>query len=278
MKKTNRLLLACGGAALTLGGAALYLIAPGRVSREQTAPFIGRNFAHRGLFDESQGIPENSLAAFRRAVEAGYGVELDTRLTRDGYVVVSHDNDLTRMTGRRRCIDALTLAELQQLPLQGTGETVPLFSDALDILCAGAVPVIVEIKPMPSRRERNELCKKVLAILDEHGGDLCVESFDPFTVRWFRRHAPDILRGQLTSQREDLGSTRLMNFALSRLFSNVLARPQFIAHHTGKKALTVRLCERLGAMRVCWTAHDRSQEQKNDAVIFEHFLPPVKYR
>lgn len=278
MKKTTKLLLLCGGAAAALGGAAVFLTAPGRARREQKAPFMGRNFAHRGLYDPEKGAPENSLAAFRRAAAAGYGVELDTRLTRDGYVVVSHDNDLTRMTGERRCVDALTLAQLQTLRLGGTEETVPLFSDALDILCTAKVPVIVEVKPMPTRREREELCGKVLAILDEHTGDLCVESFDPFIVRWFRRHAPDILRGQLTSQRDDLDSTRLLNFALSRLLSNFLARPQFIAHHTGRKALTVRLCEALGAMRVCWTAHDRSQEAKNDAVIFEHFLPPVVFK
>lgn len=72
------------------------------------------------------------------------------------------------------------------------------------MLCAGRVPVILEVKPC---RRRRELCEKVLALLDEHGGPICVESFDPLIVRWFRRHAPDILRGQLTSQASDLGAS-----------------------------------------------------------------------
>ena len=123
-----------------------------------------------------------------------------------------------------------------------------------------------------------KLPKEMLALLDGHSGSICVESFDPLIVRWFRRHAPDILRGQLTSQASDLGASPLAGFALSRLLTNFLCRPHFIAHHTGRMALTVRLCHLMGAMRVCWTAHDRSWEKKNDAVIFEYGTPPAQYR
>ncbi len=274
MNKLNKILL-CSAAGAGAGLTALFLTAPGRSTAAQRAPFTGRNFAHRGLYDVGKGIPENSLAAFRAAAAAGYGVELDTRLTKDGFVVVSHDNDLRRMTGEEQRVDELTLEELRKLRLCGTAETVPLFSDALDVLARGGVPVIVEVKPVPRRKE---LCRKTLAILDEHTGQFCVESFDPFTVRWFRRHAPELLRGQLTSQCRDLGDTGCNNFLISRVLTNFLCRPQFIAHHVGRKSAAVRLCEALGAMKVTWTAHDRSSEAKSDAVIFEHFLPPVRYR
>ena len=116
------------------------------------------------------------------------------------------------------------------------------------------------------------------ALLDEHGGPICVESFDPLIVRWFRRHAPDILRGQLTSQASDLGASPLAGFALSRLLTNFLCRPHFIAHHIGRRSFPVWLCRRMGAMQVCWTAQDRSWEKKNDAVIFEYGTPPAQYR
>ena len=188
-------------AAAAIGAAAagyLFLIAPGRSRAGQRFPFRGQNIAHRGLYDAAQGIPENSLAAFRAAAEGGYGAELDTRLTKDGVVVVSHDSNIRRMTGADVTVESLDYAELQQYKLGGTEERVPRFSDALDILAAAHVPVIVEVKASPDHR-RGELCRKVLEIIDAHTGNFCVESFDPFIVAWFRFHAPDLLRGHVGS-------------------------------------------------------------------------------
>lgn len=275
MKRTTKAALSLGAIGGGAAGLLVWLTAPGRAPREWKEPFMNRNFAHRGLYDPALGIPENSMAAFRAAARAGYGVELDARLTRDGQVVVSHDDDLRRMTGQAGEVHRLTWPELQEYRLGGTGESIPLLSQALDVLGAGRVPVILEVKPC---RRRRELCEKVLALLDGHSGSICVESFDPLIVRWFRRHAPDILRGQLTSQASDLGASPLAGFALSRLLTNFLCRPHFIAHHIGRRSFPVWLCRRMGAMQVCWTAQDRSWEKKNDAVIFEHCTPPVRYR
>ena len=77
----------------------LVLIAPGRATKAQRAPFAGRAFTHRGLYELDQSVPENSLEAFRRAVEAGYGAELDVQRTRDGQIVVFHDDSLQRACG-----------------------------------------------------------------------------------------------------------------------------------------------------------------------------------
>lgn len=266
-KKTLHILSAV--AATGLG--AVYLVAPGRCLSAQRAPFQGRNFAHRGLYAPLSGIPENSLAAFRAAAAAGYGAELDVRLSRDGAVVVSHDNDLRRMTGAHATVDGSSLEELRQLRLEGSREGIPLLEEALEAL--GGVPVIVEVKPVARRRE---LCEKTLALLRGYPGDYCVESFDPLAVRWFRRHAPDVLRGQLTGQGRALHSGPA-GFLLSLGITNFLCRPQFIAHHLGPKSLGVQLCEALGAMRVRWTARDGSWEQGSDAVIFEGFRPPVRF-
>ena len=97
-------------AAAAIGAAAagyLFLIAPGRSRAGQRFPFRGQNIAHRGLYDAAQGIPENSLAAFRAAAEGGYGAELDTRLTKDGVVVVSHDSNIRRITGPDVTVESL---------------------------------------------------------------------------------------------------------------------------------------------------------------------------
>ena len=276
MKKTKNALTVAAAAAGAAAAGYLFLIAPGRSRASQRFPFRGQNIAHRGLYDAAAGVPENSLAAFRAAAAAGYGAELDTRLTKDGVVVVSHDSDIFRMTGQHVTVESLDYAELQQYKLGGTDERVPRFADALGILAAAHVPVIVEVKASPDHR-RGELCRKVLEILDAHTGTFCVESFDPFVVAWFRFHAPDLLRGQLIAQWKNLGGG-LGAWLSSRMLIGCIGRPQFIAHRTGKKSLGVKLAELLGAMRVTWTAHDRSEEERCDTVIFEAYRPPVQFK
>lgn len=277
MNNTMKKLL-IGAAALALGtaAAAVWAVAPGKAREEQKAPFKKQNLAHRGLYNDEKGIPENSRAAFQAAADAGYGVELDTRLTADGKVVISHDDDLFRMTGEHVRVSKSSYAALQQLRLKGTEETVPLFEDVLTLLTKAGVPVVVEVKPVA---KRDALCRATLDIMDRHDhGKLCVESFDPLTVFWFRRNAPDIFRGQLTSQADDLKPLPApLRWIESRVLLNFLGRPQFIAHHTGEKSVGVLLCERMGAFRVRWTAHDRGWEEGSDAVIFEKFLPPVNF-
>ena len=128
-------------------GLAVYLVAPAHATREQKAPFVDRNYAHRGLHKKDKSVPENSLAAFRRAVKAGYGVEMDVHITADDQLAVFHDDTLKRMIpgapdGR---IETFTLAELKQFRLLKTDEQIPTLEEALSVL-AGRVPLILEIK------------------------------------------------------------------------------------------------------------------------------------
>ena len=117
----------------------LFLVQPGRVSPQQEKPFRGRCYAHRGLYQKDQSIPENSLAAFAAAAEAGYGMELDVQLSKDGAVVVFHDDTLNRVTGIKGRVDEYTLEQLQKMPLCGTEHTMPLFKDVLACV-AGRTP------------------------------------------------------------------------------------------------------------------------------------------
>lgn len=258
-------------AALTVFG-----VAPGRAAAAQRAPFSHRNIAHRGLYAADQSVPENSLAAFRLAVEHGYGVEFDVHITADGALVVFHDDDLARMCGAEGKPEDKTLAELSALRLAGTDEPIPTLDEVLAVI-AGKTPIILELK----RGSRNEaLCRGVYAALAGYAGDVCIESFDPFIVRWWRKNAPEYLRGQLSAPYGEMkkGTTAAAAFLLSRLLTNFLARPQFIAYGlNGKKPLLARLCEAMGAMRVAWTSHDASAEAHNDTVIFEHYRPGVRY-
>lgn len=257
----------------------MILIMPARSTKAQRAPFQNRTFAHRGLFEADQIVPENSLPAFRAAVEAGYGVELDVQLTKDKVVVVFHDDNLKRVCGVDARVDSYTFEELQAFPLLHTGERIPAFMDVLGVL-GGRIPMIVELK---SGGDWKTLCEKTLALLKDYRGDYCVESFHPLLVRWFYRHAPQILRGQLSeAERYSRKYVPLyQSLMMSRLLTNVLAHPQFIAYHIGPKCLSVRICEALGAMRVAWTARPADDHAKltrrNDAIIFEHYRPDPRF-
>ena len=209
-------------------------------------------------------------------MEAGYGIELDLHITADGYVVVYHDDDLERGCGIHGRIEDMSLSQVQALRLFGSDEYIPLFSQVLSLV-SGKVPMIVEFK---SSQRNRQLCQAALKLLRSYSGDYCIESFDPNIVAWFRFHAPDILRGQLSSLPHKLHNdmSPFKAFFVGRLLTNFMARPQFIAYGLEKKPLTVRLCEALGALRVCWTSLDARNEDKNDVVIFQFYRPDIKFK
>lgn len=275
MKKNRSCLPAalCGSVAVLTP---LFLLAPGGATKRQRAPFLGVNFAHRGLHSRDKTVPENSLEAFRLAARAGYGVELDVQLSRDGQVVVFHDDTLTRVCGVDRRVDELDYAELSRLKLCGQETGIPLLSQVLEVI-RGRGPLIVELK---TGRRNRELCEKTYALLENYRGDVCIESFDPRIVAWFRLHARDLVRGQLSMPvsryPEDMPLYR--RFLLSHCLFNALARPQFIAYRIGYRPPTVRLAELLGAMKIGWTSHEPRNEKGRDGVIFEFYHPALKYK
>ena len=89
--------------------AAILLAVMGRRNHAGLKALQGWGYAHRGL--HSQGIPENSMAAFKAALDGGYGIELDIHLTKDGDLAVIHDTSLKRTAGADIKITDLTLAE-----------------------------------------------------------------------------------------------------------------------------------------------------------------------
>ena len=273
-RRTQLVALACSAAAAA--ALPVFMLAPGRATRRQRAPFMGMNFAHRGLHSRDMAVPENSIEAFRLAASAGYGIELDVQLSRDGQVVVFHDDTLDRVCSVQGRVDEYTLAELRQLSLCGTRHHIPLFSEALEAI-HGRGPLIVELK---SGRRNRELCEKTYKLLSDYRGDVCIESFDPFIVGWFRLHARDLVRGQLSMPGRFYAESvkKPMAFLLSRCLMDFVSRPQFIAYRIGHRPPTVRLAERLGAMRVGWTSHEPRNERGRDAVIFEFYKPRIQFK
>ena len=129
-----------------------FAIFPEMSRQKRMKAFHGIMFAHRGLHSKTHGIPENSMSAFRAAIQKNYGIELDLHLTRDGELVVFHDDDLKRVCGRPERPEDLTAAELTKCTLLGTKEHIPLFRDVL-ALVNDQVPLLVELK------FRNETCR-----------------------------------------------------------------------------------------------------------------------
>ena len=253
-----------------------FLLAPGTTTKRHSAPFMGRYFAHRGLHNRDKSVPENSLEAFRLAAKEGYGIELDVRLTRDGKVVVFHDDTLERMCGVNARVDEKSYDELKALGLAGSCHRIPLFTDVLDVV-KGRGPIIVEIK---DGKKNRELCEKTYKILSNYTGDVCIESFNPFIVAWFRIHGRDLVRGQLACPITEYPADMKFatKFILANCLMNFLARPQFIAYRIGCRPLSVRLSEAMGAMKFGWTSHDPKDKKGRDGVIFEFYKPELKFK
>ena len=258
----------------------LFLLAPRRKSPPLLRVLHTYRFAHRGYHDSADGIPENSLAAFRRAVEHGFGAELDVHLSRDGRLVVMHDESLKRTCGVDRSISELTADELSAYRLEGTDEKIPFLEEVLPLF-EGRTPLVVEVKPV--HKNHAALCEATCAMLDNFSADYCMESFDPRAVLWLRKNRPDIVRGQLaenfTRHGEKLAAP--LRFALHNLLTNVLTRPDFIACRVDdRRDLSFRVATKLlGAQEFSWTVRtpeeQRAVEKDGGVIIFELFDPTL---
>lgn len=233
-------------------------------------------YAHRGLHNEVR--PENSLAAFRAAKDAGYGIELDVHLTRDGTLAVIHDHSLLRTTGQEGRVEDLQIEELWKYRLEGTAEHIPTLDEVLDLM-DGQTPLIVELK---ADKNAAALAEAVCNRLDSYKGLYCIESFDPRCIRWLRKNRPDILRGQLTRNFLKDKSAKMpwvLKFCLTRQLFNFQTRPDFVAcRFEDRKRLGNRLVKKLwGATRVAWTIttlEDYKTARKEGWIpIFENFEP-----
>jgi glycerophosphoryl diester phosphodiesterase len=147
-------------------------------------------FAHRGLWSAGEAA-ENSLSAIERACQSHYGVEFDVRLSRDGEVVVFHDDMLERMTGIDAPVSDLTLEELTDTLLQGGPDRIPSLAQVLELV-AGRVMLLIELKAGP---DPTGLASRVADHLDQYEGPVAVISFDPEPLAWFAAERPHVPRG-----------------------------------------------------------------------------------
>lgn len=256
----------------------MYLLAimPRMMHRPDASLFKKKYFAHRGLHDNEGDAPENSMAAFCKAVDAGYGMELDVHVTKDGIPVVFHDFKLKRVCGVNGNVEDYTYEELRRFRLCNSEERIPKLADVLNMV-QGRVPLIIEIK---SEKVNVSECAVIDGLLRDYRGEYCIESFNPMVLWWFRIHHNRVVRGQLASNFLIDGEYRnVIYFFMTHLMLNFMTKPDFVAYnHKFKEEPGRRICRMLYRNpAVAWTVRSRQEleEMKKDfdVFIFEGFEP-----
>ena len=252
-----------------------FLVAPRMTNKPDVSVLKGVHYAHRGLHDNTGDAPENSMKAFQKAVDAGYGIEMDVQLTKDKIPVVFHDETLKRMCGVEGKVWEYTYEELQEFRLAQSEECIPKFEDVL-ALVDGKVPLIVEYKlDVPS----TEVCEIADPMLQNYKGVYCIESFHPYAVKWYRDNRPEVIRGQLSQDfsKEEKYQGKFIYWMLSNLLTNVLTRPDFIAYnHRDAHMFSRKVCSLMGALPVAYTIKSQEEYEKAkdqfDLFIFDSFM------
>lgn len=225
-----------------------------------------QDYAHRGLHGD--GVPENSPAAFARALKAGNGIELDVQRSSDGLPVVFHDAVLDRLTAETGPLARRTAAQLGTIALQGTADTIPSLRQVL-ALVDGKAPVLIEIKSTREHRVA-ALCLAVRRVLEGYVGPHAVMSFDPRVSRWYWRNSPHTVRGLVVSEGED----RALPGKVRRHLALWHARPDFLAYDVRDLPSRFAAAQRRRGLPIAtWTVRDDEHEARAeahaDAAIFE---------
>lgn len=218
-----------------------------------------RGFAHRGL--HGAGVPENSLAAFRAAIDAGAGIECDVRLSGDGQAMVFHDHDLKRLCASALTIEATRADVIANQKLYDSGEHIPRLSELLN-LAGGRIPLLIELKCRSGNAAR--LAAAVAKELEGYAGPAGVMSFEHKAVKWFARHCPDRRRGLVISERAS---------AMDRWSGMLNASPHFLAIDCGAIARPWVAKQRAKRWIYSWTIRSfsgrKTAEIHADALIWE---------
>ena len=255
----------------------LYSIKPNNARKQALLPYHKKYIAHRGFYN-NEDVPENSLLAFKKAVENDYGIELDIQLTTDDQLVVFHDTSLQRMCGIDKNLVDRSYKELQEYSLLNTKHKIPLFSDVLKCLKKDT-PLIIEIK---SDGRYIETTKKVVQMMKNYDGLYNIESFNPLVVKYLKDNEPDIIRGQL-SYNYLIDKNSKINLFLKFIATNLLftfySKPDYIAYDINNMHnLSFKIISKIyKAECVAWTVKSKKELEKArqyyQIFIFDSFIP-----
>lgn len=234
--------------------------------------------AHRGFHSLDKSIPENSLLAFKKAMDYGYAIELDINLLKDGNIVVFHDPDLKRMCKKDILLSESNYEDIHNYYLLSTNEKIPLLSDVLQLI-DGKVPLMIELKP---RGDIIGLCEQFIKTMESYQGEFAIQSFNPKVLKWFKKNHPEIIRGQIAEYFTDEQTlSKSTKHLLKTMFFNSFTKPDFINY--GLKDLPNKIVNRFykkGFIVIGYTARNMLEFQmvRNhyDNAVFEFFRPDEK--
>jgi glycerophosphoryl diester phosphodiesterase len=255
------------------------------LNRRGLAFLTERPIAHRGLHDAARGVIENSLGAARAAVRAGFAIECDVQATKDGDLVVFHDDTLERLTARGGKVGDLAVAELSALALNGARETIPTFAQFLGAV-AGRTPLVVEIK---SNFDGDfTAARRAAQLLAAYAGPAVLESFDPAQIEYLRTHAAAlgavaIPLGLVAEAVYDDPYWAFLSAGQRKEMTHFLhyprTRPDFLSWRVANLPHAIPFLARVGLNIPVTTWTVRSREQAADAlqwadqIVFEGFTP-----
>lgn len=232
-------------------------------------------FAHRGLHSKDLSVPENTNTAFLKAIEKGFGIEMDVNQLKDGNIVVFHDKNLLRLCGEDIALKDLTYEEIKYYKILKTNEQIHKLEDVLKLI-NGKAPLLIELKPFG---DKDNFCRKFMEIMDTYQGQWAMHSFHPALVSWFRKNRPEIIRGQISEYFEDDSKMKkVTKFLMKHLWINLVSKPDFInygIHNMPNKY--VNRAQKKGVVVIGYAA--RSQEDFDrisklySHPVFEFFEP-----
>ena len=242
--------------------------------------FLTTPLAHRGYHNAALRHPENAQSAFQAAIDAGYGIELDVQLCRDGQAVVFHDDTLDRMTARSGAVREYTAAELGLIRLRDSDDFIPTLAQVLQLV-GGKVPLLIEIKEQLDTMldTTGQLESAVAKALAQYQGPVAVMSFNPHCMAHMARLAPQVPRGLTTEDYDPDACFPIPPDVCARLrdipdYDRTEA--SFISHKASDLARPrVGDLKSKGAAILCWTIRSADQEAKArqiaDNITFEGY-------
>lgn len=233
---------------------------------------LDHKFAHRGFHNEI--VPENSTKAFKLAIENGFGIEFDIRVTKDDTWVVFHDADLKRMSNENLKIDKLNFSELDKYLLGNSIETIPTLESTLNLI-NGKVPLLIEIKHI---KKHNKHLKNLVKILDQYNGKFAIFSFSPVIINWFKKNRNNYIRGQISSFFNNKKIPKFIKYFYKSMFFNRFTKPDFISYDIENiPNKYIQKAKNKGLILFGYTARNIDQYNYSlnylDNVVFELFNP-----
>lgn len=229
--------------------------------------FENKYIAHRGLHFNKE-IPENSLLAFKKAIEKNYSIEFDITISKDNQIVVFHDEDLYRLCGIKENIEQMDYSFFKERKLYESNEYIPLFTEVLDLV-SGKITLIIEIK---KHKNIGILENKLVDLLEKYNGKYLICSFEKEILFWFKRNKPNLKRGLIfESNPKKFEKYNKILF----LYKYYKTKPHFISlDYKLLDSSIYNFCARNSLDLITWTIKNKESfekvKEKVDAVIFEN--------